>query len=197
MHICQHMRGSLWGPPVWQMMFACSWHVNARTVDALRELLTEQLPFLLPCKQCRDNYNGHIVNVNRRIRRLATSDDFMRWCYYLKDEVNKTTHRSSIPLTEVIDRYVLHGPCVSEVHLADTLMLIALSARSLQRDDIFISFCHNLSLLLPSPSDSALRTALQLVSRPIVNSALRCARNTRLQHGLRPLVMAHYRAVAE
>ena len=178
-------------------MFACSWNVNARTADALRVLLTEQLPFLLPCKQCRDNYKDHLAKVDRKIRRLQSTDDFMRWCYHLKNEVNKTTHHPSIPLNELIDRYVLHGPCVSEVHLADTLMLIALSARVLQRDEVFISFCHNLSIVLPSPSDSALRTALQTVSRPIVNSALRCARNTRLQHGVRPLVMAHYRAVAE
>ena len=191
------MRGSLWGPSVWQMMFACSWNVDARTADTLREMLMEQLPFLLPCKQCRDNYNDHVLKVNRKIRRPTSTDDFMRWCYYLKDEVNKTTRHPSIPLAELIDRYVLHGPCVSEVHLADTLMLVALSARALQRDDVFISFCHNLSVVLPTPSDSALRVALGTVSRPIVNSALRCARNTRLQHGMKPLVMTHYRAVAE
>lgn len=192
------MRGSLWGPPMWQMMFACSWNANAATADALTELLLEQLPHLLPCKQCRDNYSDHIDIVNRKVRRrLATPDDFMRWCYYLKDEVNKTTRHPSIPLSELIDRYVLHGPYVAEVNLADVLMLVSLSARALQRDELFISFCHNLAALLPVPSDSALRVALTNVQRPIVNSALRCARNTRIQHGMKPLVMVHYRAVAE
>jgi len=99
-------------------------------------------------------------------------------------------------MSELVDRYVLHGAHVDEVELADVLMLIAISARHTDVDDVFIRFCHRLALVLPLQSDSALRRTLEVVGRPIVNAAHRCARNARLQHGLRPLVIAHYRAVA-
>jgi hypothetical protein len=125
-----------------------------------------------------------------------TSEDFFKWCWYLKHEVNRITRHPSIPLSELVDRYVLHGPNIDEVELADVLMLFAITSRKLGRDDVFISFCRKLSKILPTAPDSALRATLSIVDRPIVNAAHRCARNTRLQNGLRPLVISHYRTVA-
>lgn len=191
------MHSTLWGPPLWEMMFACAWNVSAATHGLLNALLLHELPHLLPCETCRNNYERHEKVVKKLHKRpLRTVDDFVLWCWYLKDEVNKTTKQVSIPLNEVVERLLLHGPHVSEVRLADVLVLMALSARGTNRDNLFISFCHNLSQVLPLPKDSALRATLAIVERPICNSALRCARRTRIQHGVDTLVMAHYKAMA-
>ena len=191
------MKGTLWGPPLWNMMFACTWSADASRLSDIEDLLLEQLPFLLPCVTCRANYRKHIPIVHQKTNgRPRTSDAYFKWCWYMKNEVNRTTKHPSLPLAELVERYVLHGAHVPEVPLADVLVLVAISARSLQQDDLFIDFCTTLSKLLPIPQDSAMRTLLTQIQRPIVNSALRCARNTRLQHGMRPLVLSHYRAVA-
>ena len=192
------MHSSLWGPPLWQAIFASAWAVNASTIDALRALLLEQLPALLPCETCRNNYARHIPKVNQRAHGAPKSANghAMRWCWYLKHEVNGVTGHSSIPLAEVVDRYVLHGANVDEVALADVLVLVAFTARSLNRDDLYISMCGNLSELLGLAEDSALRQNLAVTQRPVINAALRCARQTRLQHGRPTFVLAHYRAVA-
>lgn len=165
--------------------------------DAWRELLFEELPLILPCSTCRENMVAHVPVATKRCRTVPrTADQFFKWCWYLKHEVNRLTQHPSIPLSELVDRYVLHGPHVDEVELADVLMLFAISARQLNRDDVFISVCRKLSAVLPVQPDSALRRTLEVVERPIINAAHRCARNTRIQNGMRPLVIAHYRAVA-
>lgn len=191
------MHSSLWGPPIWKMMFACSWSIESHQVEDLRSILFEDLPLILPCATCRDNMVLHIPVATKQCRAIpTTSDQFFKWCWYLKHETNRVTKHTSIPLSELVDRYVLHGPHINEVELADVLMLFAISSRELHHDDVFISFCHRLARVLPVQMDSALRQTLAVVNRPIVNAAHRCARNTRLQNGLRPLVIAHYRAVA-
>lgn len=192
------MQSSLWGPSLWKAMFACAWNPESSHLPRLDELFLEQIPALLPCSTCRENYARHVPMVHRRNRgRPRSADHYFRWCWYLKDEVNKITRHPSISLSEVVNRYVMHGPVVCEVELADTLVLLAISAREKDRDDLFLAMCHNLSVLLPSPADSALQQTLAEAQRPVLTSAMRCARATRTQHGLPSLVLAHYRAVSE
>ena len=191
------MNSSLWGPPIWKMMLACSWSIRPEQVDEWRCVLFDELPLILPCGTCRENMVAHIPMATRFCNGIPkTSDQFIKWCWSLKHKVNQITKHPSIPLSELVDRYVLHGAHIDEVELADVLMLFAISSRKLNRDDVFISFCRRLSLVLPIQATSSLRRTLAVVDRPIVNAAHRCARNTRIQHGLRPLVIAHYRAVA-
>ena len=191
------MHSSLWGPPIWKMMFACSWSMESHMVEVWRSILFDELPVLLPCATCRDNMIAHIPIATKRCRGIPeTGDQFFKWCWYLKHEVNRLTKHPSIPLSELVDRYVLHGPHIDEVELADVLMIFAISSRNLKQDDVFISFCRHLAIVLPIQVDSALRQTLAVVDRPIINAAHRCARNTRIQNGARALVIAHYRAVA-
>lgn len=206
------MHSTLWGPGMWQLMFACAWSAKPEDADAVRALLLDQIPYLLPCGTCRENFSKHLAKVNRRAQGAPRADEYVyaraktsaarspdhafRWLWYLKDEVNKLTGHPSLPYAELVDRHVLHGAHLDEVVVADTLVLVALSARKLERDDLFVTFCHTLARLLPVPLDAALRQYLTATERPVVNAALRCARHVRIQNGRPPLVMAHYRTVA-
>lgn len=191
------MNSSLWGPPIWKMMFACSWSLDPSDAALFSQTLFEDLPLLLPCSKCRDNMIAHIPVATRMCKETpCRPEHFFRWCWYLKHEVNRLTHHPDLPLSELVDRYVLHGGHVDEVELADALVLFAVSSRRLGRDEVFIRFCHSLAQLLPVDAESAIRQTLGVVDRPIVNAAHRCARQTRLQHGRPPLVVTHYRQVA-
>lgn len=190
------MRPVLWGPPLWQAMFACAW--ACADLDVLRALLLRQLPLLLPCGECRDNYARHLPRVRRRANgELLDRDHAFRWLWYLKDEVNRTLERPSVPLRDVADRYALHGGAVDDVALGDVLVLVALSARRLKRDDVFVEACHALAALLPLPDDSQFRAELAHASRPVVGAAMRAACAARVERGLGVFPLEHYRALAE
>ena len=89
------MHASVWGPPLWKAIFSAAWHVDDETVDILREVLLELLPVLLPCVTCRENYRKHVPAVHRQSKsRLRSPDEVMRWCWYMKNEVNKVTHHN-------------------------------------------------------------------------------------------------------
>ena len=191
------MRSSLWGPPLWDAMFACAWGCADANIELLRVLLLEQLPALLPCPTCREHYRSHIPTVNRRARgRPRDAAHAVLWLWHLKDQVNRTLQRTSLHSSEVVDRLRLHGPVVDEIRLGDTLVLVAISARSNETDDLYVAMCHTLARLLPAPGDSALRQMLGHVERPIVATTLRAARVTRLQHNVPVRSLAHYRLMA-
>ena len=77
-------------------------------------------------------------------------------------------------------------------------VLVALSARTLQRDGIFAGFCNDLAVLLPLPPDSELLTRLgKMEARSIVLSAVRAAKAARIERGLPRLTEKHYRTIAD
>jgi hypothetical protein len=189
------MRPVLWGPPLWQAMFACAW--GCADLDALRALLLRQLPQLLPCAECRDHWARHRSRVTRRAGGEPRDRvHAFRWLWYLKDEVNRTLERPSLPLRDLTDRYALHGGTVDDVALGDALVLVALSARRGERDDLFVEACHTLAALLPLPADSQFRLALARARRPAITAATEAARAARVERGLREQSLAHYRALA-
>lgn len=188
----------LWGPPLWQCLFACAWH--GADFEALRELLFVQLPLLLPCEKCRH----HLVANRPAATRKAggeprTSAQAFRWLWFLKDEVNRSLRprQPSIDLDDLRARYSLHGGVVDDVALGDALVLVALDARRRDLDDDFVRFCTaSLAVLLPLPADAELLLALRAMQRPIVANAVRCAKASRVERGLPPLPEAHYRRIA-
>ena len=193
------MKPILWGPSVWQALFACAWACPAQRLDRLLALIQTQVPPLLPCAKCREHFARHVPRVNRRARgEPRDAEHAFRWLWYLKDEVNATLRRPSITLEDLTERYLLHGAIVDDVALGDTLVLLALSAHELQRDDVFVDLCQTLAVLLPLPHDSCLRKALAAITeRPVVPAAVRAAKAARIERGLRPLTLSHYRAASE
>lgn len=190
------MKSSLWGPPLWQAMFACAWHSDAR------ELLLDQLPLLLPCSLCRNHFRSKRTVIDRKVRydtkRLprAPTQTFL-WLWYLKGEVNRLPPaRPNLSYDELESRYMLHGPLVDEVALADVFVLIALDAHARNHDELFALVCTELHKALPVPNDSQFRLALAHVrAGAIVSGALRAARAARVERGLCTHGIAHYKAL--
>lgn len=194
------MKPTLWGPPLWQAMFSCAWVCPPCSVDVLRDMLLEQLPLLLPCPKCRDHFAEHLPRVHRRAKGSPQSAEHaFRWLYLLKDEVNKSLQRRSVPLEDVVERHVFHGGVVDDVALGDVLVLMALNAVRLHREEIFVRFCHALATLLPLPDDSQFAQVLSGISqtraRNVVPSAVRAARAARVERGLPAKPLAHYEAI--
>lgn len=188
----------LWGPPLWQAMFACAWHCDAASFEHLYELLLRQIPLLIPCEKCRHHFATNKTTVDRRARgEPKTPEHAFRWLWYLKDEINRSLRRSSVSLDDVTERHLLHGGIVDDVALGDALVLVAIEARTLDRDDLFVSLCHTLTRLLPLPVDSELRRELEVASRPIVPAALRAAKAARIERGLPQMPLAHYRSMSD
>lgn len=175
-------------------MFSCAWSTTANDVHRVRTMFLDHIPYLLPCSICRENYAKHVAIVNRRTHGEPDSvDRAFLWCWHMKDQVNRITHDRSISMTELVERYIFHGPALNEVEVADCIMLMALTARILERDDLFVAFCSNLATILPVPDDSALKQHLSLVARPITQSTLRCVCRTRQQHNQPVRVLTHYK----
>ena len=192
------MEPALWGPAIWQVMFSCAWCCSSANFPVLRAFILEQMPMLIPCARCRQNFARHLNRVHKRAKgEPRSADHAFRWLWYLKDEVNLQLGRKSIRFDELVGRYVLHGGIVDDVVLGDTLVLLAISARASERDDLFIALCETLSTLLPLPADSEFLRHARCVQRPVVQAAVRVARAARIERGLKPLVLAHYMAVAD
>jgi hypothetical protein len=204
----------LWGPAMWQALFASARQASTPAEEAaLRALLLVQLPLLIPCLKCREHFRERRGVVARRAHgEPRTGAHAVRWLYYLKDEVNKTLHlertsaqyprtrsgtASPLTLAELEERGAFHRNEVDDVRIADMLVLVALSARERELDDLFVEMCHAFGRLLPIAEDGRLRLHLKFMQRPIVPNAVSSARATRKERGLRRLSERHYRDHAE
>ena len=83
------------------------------------------------------------------------------------------------------------------IEIADVLVLVALAARDLKRDDLYVEMCRALARLLPLPADSQFRVALAAATRPVIGASLCAARAARIERGLPTFTLAHYRAAAD
>jgi hypothetical protein len=111
----------------------------------------------------------------------------------MKHEVNRRLKVQSIPLADLVERFLLHGPIISEVETADTLMLLAIYANDSMNDDMFIEFCKTVHKLLPSGQETSFTYYLAHISNPIIPTTLRLARYTRKAHGLQPIDLEMYK----
>lgn len=187
------MKPTLWGPGLWHLMLSIAW--NCREVDfpTLLRVLLHDIPFLLPCALCQQHYVRNHAALVRRHGEPKDPAAAFEWIYHLKDEVNKTTKRKSIPLRDLRERFLLSGGRVDDVLVADLLVVMAIHAEAQGTDAEFVAFCHNLRALLPLPEDSELLRSLGRVSRPVVSHAYRAYKNTRVEHGIRCSGIRHIR----
>ena len=186
----------LWGPAIWQAMLASAWHCAPHNVPMLTDMLLRLVPLLLPCAKCRAHFAKHRPIVARRARgEPKTAGHAFRWIWFLKDQVNRTLSQRSISLDDLTERFALQGAVIEDVLLGDALVFMALEARALDRDALFLEFCAALHVLLPLPHDSQLRAVLACARRPIVPCALAAARAARVERGVPELGLARYKAV--
>lgn len=192
------MKPALWGPGLWQALFACAWSCPSESESLLRDLVMRLTPALLPCVLCRSHFKEKRPDVTRQIKgEPRTASDVFRWLYYLKHEVNKTKRQKSISLDDFTLRYALHGPVVDDVLLGDALVLVAMDAHTRRLDDKYVQFCTTLATLLPIAHDAELRRALLVCRKPIKASAVHTAQAARVERGLPTLTEQHYVTISE
>lgn len=193
-----HMRPSLWGPSVWKIMLACTWRLpdDENTLALVQRFLLVLVPDILPCSTCAQHYRNNLAVVHRKAKgRPGTGDHAFRWCWYMKHEVNTHLGTTSIHLADLVERYLLHGPVLPEVEVADVLVLVAIQARADAKDDIFVEFCSAMHAMLPARDDSSVfMHYLKHIARPILPTTLRLARSTRHAHGLPHMDLRKYKA---
>lgn len=184
----------LWGPSVWQTMFACAWNCNDKEFLTLKKLLIDQIPLLIPCVKCRNHFARNRLKVNRRARgEPKTPMHAFQWLWYLKDEVNKSLSVRSTPMEDIVERHKFHGGIVDDIALGDSLVLMAMEAHEMDRADVFVELCQALVVLLPLPDDSELKLSLRTITvRGILPGALRAAKAARVERGVKTLSRDHY-----
>lgn len=189
----------LWGPALWQALFAAAWTCAPRDVGVLTDVLLRLVPLLLPCEACRHHFVKHRAAIARSAHGepRTTAEHAFRWLWVLKDRVNRSLGRRSISFADLTARYAFHGGLVDDVALGDALVLVALEARALDRDELFLELCAALARLLPLPHDSQMRAVLANCRRPIVPCAVAAAAAARVERGLPALGLAHYKAAAD
>lgn len=181
---------------MWRLLFAVSWHARQEDTSALRRLLIDLVPRLLPCRDCRRHALLHLHEVKRRAKGDPKSPEHAwRWLYYLKDEVNKSLDPPvrSIDLPSFRARFALHdGHLLNDVEVADVLVLVALTAKELERMDEYAEMCSLVAPLLPVATDSLL-PCLLMDKQASVNGTLCTANDVRRSRGLPPRAIKHYR----
>lgn len=188
----------MWGPPLWHALFACALHArnDARKVERLRRLLLEVLPHVIPCRDCRANYARHLPSVDRKCGGPPRDGEHaFVWLWWMKDAVNRTLFRVSLPIEQVRQRYAFHGLAIDEVALGDALVLVAVQMQRMREQRRFVELCAALVALAPFPEDSELVARLRSV-RPmgIVADAVAAAAAARVERGVPPLSLADYTA---
>lgn len=192
------MNPYLWGPGLWQALFACAWAAKPAAGQALRRLILDLLPLLLPCEKCILHFlKKHSVVTLRVKGEPDTPERAFRWLWNLKNEINGTLHVRSIGIDDLAQRFLFHGPVVDDVLLGDSLVFLAMGAHASRRDDLFLEFCGILGSLLPLAEDSELLMALRGMKRPIVAGAVRAAKAARIERGLQVFNHAHYKCASE
>ncbi len=187
----------LWGPPLWEALFACAFHCRKEKLDDLSTLFHYHLGLLLPCEKCRAHFKTKVPKLNRMVGEFRSPGDAIRWLWLLKGEVNRTERKPNMPLVDVETLLLLSQGRVDDVRFADSLVLVAVGARKNNLEDVFLEFCGHLSSLLPLPHDSSLRLHLATLRSPILTTTVSAASATRIEHGLAPLSLKHYNTIAD
>jgi len=187
----------LWGPQLWEALFACAFHCRKDRCDDLSALLHYHLGLLLPCEKCRKHFKTKVPRLDRKVGQITSSADAVWWLYLLKSEVNRTERKTNMDFDSVQQFLLLSQGRVDDVKLADALVLVAVGAKKNKLEDVFVEFCQYLSSLLPLPPDSSLRVHLANLRFPILTTTVSAAAATRIEHGLPTLSLKHYNTIAD
>lgn len=191
----------LWGPVTWQTLFTLAYTCAEADYAALRTLVFDLLPHLLPCTGCRTNAlaaDGRPgITYRRALKKIGpgrprTSTRMLAFLHQLKEEVNHETRAPKDFLTpaRLQNRLAFLAGEIDEVRLADALVLYAISAERRAEEARFVEMLRALYTLLP---EGALR---QWLAKPAaydaVIVALRAAHAVRSVHGRDTFDLSHY-----
>jgi hypothetical protein len=94
-----------WGPALWMILHSSCERIGSMNVKRLplEESriwfgLLQSLRYSLPCPQCKKHYTTYS---NQTPIMSVTKDTIRRWLFYLHDEINQRTQKSSIPFEEL------------------------------------------------------------------------------------------------
>ena len=191
------MKPWLWGPPVWHALFTCA--IGAKTtakVKVFNRIVFNLLTEILPCPECRQHY---VVNLPRATKRAGgkpkTAAQAFRLMWFLKDEVNRSVGRISVPFEHIHERYHFHGDLLDEVALGDALVLTAIAMQCTHREDEFVEFCDSLYSLIPFPEGSGLGELMcSIQENGIVADTVNAANAARIERGMATMTIADYKS---
>lgn len=177
------MDPSIWGPPLWTMIFDVCWNLEVKTVNGKCtskqrrdvEIFFYSLKHVLPCRYCRDSYKKFLRSLSSHNRvGPPCGRGALRWAYNLKNLVNRKLHRSDYPTYEVIRRRMkTYSSCTSVTDVLDILFIFAVNFPPSPRDPAAAQKRNSMLLFVNS-----LPNILDLMSRD-------CSARGVVNHGLR------------
>ena len=98
-----------WGPYWWGVIHLTTLSYPAMPTqedkNAIRTFV-ETISKVLPCLNCRQNFNEHIKKIPLTDEILATNTTLIQWGIDMHNEVNKMLGKPSITISDVIDIYI-------------------------------------------------------------------------------------------
>lgn len=192
------MNEQVWGPLMWDMLFAIVWHAQESDMSDVKSVLTELMPKLLPCHDCRVGFLMHLPSVRRRTGDPTTPAKAFSWLYHLKDEVNKSLKPpvKSIAMKDLQARFMIRDClAVDDLKTSDLIILVAIEAKELQREKEYRDFCHLLSKLIPVVEKSILPNLLSSCDNyaTVTNHAMAVSHGVRKCRGVRVRPLKHFK----
>ena len=197
------MNPTLWGPVMWQVLFSAAWHM--KHPDRYRMLISELIPRLLPCHECRLNFRRHRPKADRRTRvkceNAKTSLQAIRWLYHLKGEVIASTgadRRPHLSFQNLHQRMkISNEEALDDLVVANLMVFVALEAHAMDRDDDFYAMCDCLAILLPFTPHSPMPLLLQGAHEgDVCTFALHCLNQVRSCRGMKPQTLKWFEQMA-
>jgi hypothetical protein len=192
------IKAYLWGPSMWDLLFACALNTPPSENDTLYQLLIDHLSFVIPCPTCADHYRSNIPVISKRVGHEPTdSETSFKWLYELKSQINKDLKKSSknIQFEDFLERCLFHAHSIDLVRVCDLLVLVSIYCENAGTESAFLSFCGCVSKLVPS-KDETFVSSLTSIQNPIVASTYRMCRLVRIRLGMQVPILRQYKLVA-
>jgi hypothetical protein len=112
----------------------------------------------------------------------------------LKDKINRNNKENSTPIEDVQQRMAFSNGTLHDVAVVDVLVLIALDSKERGEGAKFVELCNSIALLLPLASDSEFKKyATAIRPNAFMHDIMLCVSATRIEHGLSPQNIQHYK----
>lgn len=160
---------SIWGPPLWDMLFTLAFRCRTEDVDHLKRILA-LLKEALPCYYCRQSYQKFYKRFPPE--NLKTPSEVTQWLWTTKDMVNQKLRKPYRPYAEIKLRYTVFQHLTSFSIILDLLGLITKSLRTQQGHiirELTSSICGVAHVFLGSQMADDLLSSLPLTTAPMLD----------------------------
>jgi hypothetical protein len=118
------MEPAVFGPTLWDAMFACAFHLP---VESAAEVFVA-FESLVPCPHCRRHYRSYCARYPFR----PQSADPVQWAWTIRDMVNQSLGRPSLPFVTLEARRRTFTSCATPTDLVDCASLMALQVETVE-----------------------------------------------------------------